>query len=366
MANEIRKILDPRVLSAKFSQTPPADVLMFSETFAVNAETIKDNTYRSMYDPADLKPAPASAIGASAKVATFGDASERSFTMVNSANVMPVSMDVLGALREPNSYAMQDKAKTEIGRLLSKFARRQKRFRNLYISKALTTGVVYMDHNGNILASSSGATETADMQVAAGHQGTCGGLITDYWSNTSANIPKMLDNIDDAAAAAGFPVPTDVWVNKKNLQYLRDNDYFQMWGVHNPEVNQQVLQGYKSGSVVIQDLWGKRWHFVLSYYTDYAGTNRPHIPLTGTGSAVLTGAPGGEWAKFTLGTTYTPGSLDIQSDAMAALNNCREIAGEYAYAKLTDDPVGLKVYMGDKFGFNFNEPGAVWQAAAFA
>ncbi len=35
------------------------------------------------------------------------------------------------------------------------------------------------------------------------------------------------------------------------------------------------------------------------------------------------------------------------------------------YAVLNHNPVKVLGFMGDKFGFNFNEPGAVWQLTAF-
>lgn len=363
MSATVKKILDPRTLTAAYAQKPSADKFIFSEIFYKPDESIKDDTVRSMYDPADLRPAPANRVGASARVIYPGDASEKIFTVQGSFNVVDLPMDVYQALREPGSYTLQDKGITEIRRVLKKAQDRQRRFRNLFISKALTKGVLYIDNASGEFASSSTGASTVDFQMSSSHQGTCGGLISALWSANSTDIAAQLAAINDQAAKDAKPIPTDIWVNAYNLQYLRNNDYFQEWAKRNPEVNDAILRGVVNDEVRMP-LWGKTWHFVSSYYVDSTGTAQPHIPLTGVGSAVFTADPAGDWLFAKNGVSMVPSSIDVVPD-VGNVSSIREIVGEYAYAVLDHNPVRLRMFMGDKFFFGFNEPDAVWQATAF-
>jgi len=314
-----------------------------------------------MYDPADSKPAPGNVPGASARVITLGAARERIFNMFCVFNATDFDANVLKALREPESYQLQSMGRTEVTRVMNKFKNRHRLFKELVLAKVLTKGVVYMDNAGTILESSSGATTTCEFEVAAGHKDSLGGLITGMFSTAGTDIAAIIESIDDAAASANVPPPTDIWINKLNLESLRNNDYFADWATHNEAASTQVLRGG-----MIENLWGKTWHFVGTKYQSSDGTMKPYIPLTGSGSAVFTPPPGGDWVKASNGLTCVPKSIEIKKSVDEVIGQIDTVYGEFMYAKLIDDPVKMIAYMGDKFGFNFNEPDAIWQADAFA
>lgn len=360
MDGSIRQILDPRVLTASYEQMPGSVPTPLSDYWFTNPENIDGDTFRSMYDPADITPAPGNLVGSEARVITMGNASEKVFNMFFTFNKTRFGEDSLNALREPDSYTLQNKGKSEVTRIMNKFVNRQRRFKELVLAKILTAGAVYMNEAGTILESSSGATVSATFQVAATHQGSLNSLITAMFSLPGTDIPTILETIDDAAAAANVPPPTDVWVNKKNLTHLRNNNAFKLWAKQNDVVTSTVLKGG-----MIEDLWGKTWHFSNGYYTAADGTNKPYIPITGQGSLVLTPPPG-PWCKASQGSSLVPKSIEIKASVDELLNNFDVVYGPFAYAKLLDDPVSLLAYIGDKFGFNFNEPNAIWQADAFA
>lgn len=365
MDASVRQILDPRILTAAYAQLPGNVLTPLSDAFYVGTgggaiEEIDDDSFRSMYDSADITPAPGNLPGSEARVLSFGDAKERIFTMFYSFNSINFPEEVMKALREPDSYQLQNMGRTEINRIMLKFRNRQKRFRELVIAKCLTQGKVYMNAAGVVLESSSGAVTTSDFQLPAGNLGNLGGLMTSLFSTATTDIPSILESIDDQATSNSVPPPTDVWVNKVNLQYLRNNNAFKFWAQYNQVSNQQILNGG-----IIPDLWGKTWHFIGTKYTASDGTVKPYIPTTGQGSLVLTPPPGEPWCKTSKGLNLFPGDLNPANDIDAILGNIQKSYGEFAYAKLEHNPVRVRAFMGEKFGFNFNEPGAVWAATGF-
>ena len=205
-----------------------------------------------------------------------------------------------------------------------------------------------------------GGGSSATLDVGARHQGNLDVLLATPFSDPNTDIPAFLESIDDAAASANVPPPTDIWINKLNLQHLRNSNSFKVWARNNQQAAALVLQGH-----LTENLWGRTWHFLGTKYQAADGSMKPYIPLTGQGSLVLTPPPGEAWVKASQGSSLVPRSLNIGSDVDEILNNFDVVYGPFAYAKLLDDPVRLLGYIGDKFGFNFNEPNAIWQAAGF-
>lgn len=360
MDASIRQILDPRILTASYQQMPVMVPTPLTDALFVNPEQVEDDSFRTLYDPADSTPAPGNQVGSEARVIALGNAKEKIFNMIFSFNKTMFGESVFRALREPDSYTLQNMGRTEVNRVARKFANRQRQFKEVVLSKILTTGKLYMDPAGRILENSTGAAVSADFEVASSHQGDLGGLISGLFSVPGTDIPAIIEDIDDAAAQAHVPIPTNVWVNKLNLQHLRNNNAFKFWAQHNPGATDQVLRGG-----IIEGLWGKTWHFVSGYYTAADGSNKPLIPTTGQGSAVFTPPANNPWLKCSVGATVLPKSINVSADIDEALSNLSLAYGSFMYAKLLDDPVRLVGYMGDKFGFNFNEPGAIWQSEAF-
>lgn len=360
MDGSVRQILDPRILSASYQQLPPQSPTPLTDAFFRDPEPIDDDSFRSMYDPYDSTPAPGNISGAEARTISLGDAEERLFTMILTFNKMKVPSTVLQALREPDSYTLQNMGRTEVRRVMNKFDNRHRLFKEVSISKIITTGKLYMDAGGNILESSSGAATSCEFDVPSSNQGNLGGMISAKFDIAGTDIPSILEDIADEAATQNVQAPTDVWVNKVNLQSLRNNTKFQTWAQYNNAATTTVLRGG-----MIEDLWGLNWHFITGKYRGSDGNMKDLIPATGTGSLVLTPPVSGQWLKSSNGLTLLPRSIDVEQGWEAALSNAEKAYGRFSYARLKDDPVAIVMYMGDKFGLHFNEPKAIWQADAF-
>lgn len=353
----VKKHLNPHVMREAYSQVSIDKPTPFTDTFFTNPENVDDDEFTFFYDPADEIPAPMNVPGGSARVVTVGSSKERKMTCFTIFNVQEFKSDLYKALREPSSYQLQDKGRAEIGRLTKKFAARHRLAKELVIAKALADGVVYMNASGEILESSSGAEVTADFEIPANNQGTANGLNPDLWSEADTDIPSVLEAISEQAASDIVPRPTEAWVPYSALQYLRNNDTFIEWAAKNPEYSSKILRGEP-----ILDLWGFNWHFVMDYYTAADGSRKPLVPAT---KAILTPPPGDSWRVAVNGPTVVPSLDGITGSVEEAIGKQNIVHGPFSYAKIEDNPVRISNFAGDKFGFGFNEPGAVWQLTAF-
>jgi hypothetical protein len=371
MDGSVRQILDPRVLAKSYEQTSVSIATPFSDAFwGGEVESISDDTYKSMYDPTDVKPAQGNVAGAPARPIQVGASRERTFNSYYSFNEMNAPGDVLLALREPDSYAIQEKGVTELRRLLRKFRKRHVMFKEVVLRNLIVKGVVYFDAVGNILDSSSGAVITVTTDVPAGNQGNIGGIISALWSVAGTDIFTQLDNIRRTAARSFVPVPNHCWVNAANFYALRNNtgSGLQTYFSRNAELNNVVMRKNDAGEEVeytVTDVNGFTWHFLNAVYQDKDGTAVDAIPVTGAGSVVLTPSPNGDWFAKANGRTLVPNSLEPAATMEESLRNMPYQEGGFFYSKLEHNPVSLKVFEGVKFFAGFNEPGAVWQCTAF-
>lgn len=357
MDSSLEELLQPDVLTASYQQVETVRETPLTDVFMANAQDVDDDTFRFYYRPADVKPAPINHPGGSARVLEIGTAKERFMSLFTVFNSQEFNMSVFNALREPDSRALQRMGRTTITDVLGVFAERHRTLKEVAIAKILSDGIVYANESGEILESSSGATYTADFGVPSGNKTDIGGIITDLFSEPTANIPQMLEQIDDTARQNKVPAPKHVWLHKLNLQYLRENDYFVEWAVRMPDFAQRVLNGE-----AIEDLWGKTWHFLPDYYEAQDGTTKPMIGRT---KAIFTPDPNGTWKKAVRGPTIVPKSVGLADSVDAALNQMDQVWGEFAYAAVEHNPARIMGFFGDKWGFGFAEPSAVFQATAF-
>lgn len=357
MDASVRELLDPHVMREAYSQVANDKPTPLTDTFFANPENVDDDEFTFFYDPADEVPAPLNVPGGEAKVVTVGSAKERQMTCFTIFNVQEFKSEVYKALRDPNSTELQNMGRTEIGRLAKKFAARHRLTKELIIAKALADGVVYINGDGMVLESSSGAKVTCDFEVPANNKGTANGLNPALWSVESTDIAAVLEAISEQAASDIVPRPTDIWLPYSAMAYLRNNDQFVEWASKNQDYTSKVLRGE-----AILDLWGFNWHFLMDYYTAADGTRKRLLPKT---KAILTPPPGDGWKACVNGPTIVPSVDGVAASIDEAIGRQNIVHGPFSYAKLSDNPVRMSNFAGDKFGFGFNEPGAVWQLTAF-
>lgn len=358
MPMNFRALLDPHYLTDSYSQRPGVRAYPLTDMYYVNPQNVADDQFDFVFYPAEMEAAPLNRSGDEARTLTTGDGATRKGSLFVAFNKIRMPMDAVSALREPDSMAMQEKGQLALQNVFDRFSERHAIQKELIVSKILTTGFVYLDAQGNVLESSSGAAVTAEFDVAASHKTNLNGIINKLWSDNTAKILDNCDSIRDQAESENAEAPTDLWVHPLSKRHLRNNDQFIEWCVESGVNADTILRGD-----MIEGLAGFNWHFYGGKYKDATGTMQNYIPVT---QGIMTPPPTGGWLKKSQGLSLVPTDLNIQSDWQTALNSVVPMYGKFSYAKMKDDPLALYLYMGDKFGLNFADPAAVWMPTLFA
>lgn len=358
MNENIRLLLDPRVMTENYSRRSVIRPRTITDDFYQNPENIDGEKFKLFFDPEQQKPVPSNVPGSPANVLELASAKEREVGMLYTYNQVRLDGTVLAALREPNSTALQEMGRTEVSRQIAHFKEKHAIFKEACLASILSRGVVYLDSkSGSIVESSGSSVVTCDFGVSSSHKTNLGGIISALWTVAGTSIAGQLDSIRDQADKDGVETPTEIYLHANNKKYLRANTEFQTWAAHNNRVQDEVLRGN-----IIEGLWGFNWHFVGGYYVGTDGNKKPFWP---TDIATICPAPTGSWIKASAGSNLVPSTLDVQTNVDSALSNMQKFYGGFAYANLSHNPTALNLYMGDLFGLNFVDPDAVWMATAF-
>lgn len=373
--HELATLLDFRELTASYRAADVLGELPFTNDFYINPRDTITDEVELVYFPGSTTPAPLNVRGGpSRKLQNLGG-TKRYATLFYAFNSIRLDSLALRALREPESYTLQEKGRQIVENQVENFRNRHAYMKEAVIASIMTKGRVNIDADGNVLTPTvdsltgaiTDATNTvisADFTVPNSNRGnlndsTDGGAIIDsLWSNSATMISRHLDKIRYRSSKFGRPMPTEVYVHGvPGRKFLRDNAEFKEWAKY---TNQRSVEEVLRGGVIM-DLWGWNWHFIDGTYQDSGGTYRDLLPQT---SAIVCPKPG-PWLRAYRGATDVPRDLNIVGDHMSVLNAYEVVYGQAAWAKLVDDPVALALYMADSFGLSFADPNAIYMPTVF-
>lgn len=299
-------------------------------------------------------PLPLNKKGSPARMVSPTGLQSRRITMSYMFNKIGLTARALQALRDPSNWLLQQMGREEVRRQATDFAIKHAVAKQVYLSKVMVDGIVYLDDNGEILESSSGATTTIDSGVPAGHKAQLnydgsGNLITAAWDVAGTDIMRQLDNLRFAADVENVEPPKHIWLNGQSKFWIRANTEIKSYfsGVERLD---QALMG---DSFELNDYV---FHFYSGTYTAADGTDKPYIP---TNKAIIT-PDLGPWFLNAIGMEILPTSIGVYGSLDESLNSLVEVYGQFGYSRLNENPVELQVYLGDNFQYLFRNPKSVW------
>ena len=210
--------------------------------------------------------------------------------------------------------------------------------------------------------SSSGAAVTVDYSVPSGNKGQLdvfgsGAIIGASWATASTKIITHIRNIKKASIKKTGYQLAHCFYGENIAGYLSSNTEAKEYLARNPAMNQQIL----STGEIPDGFMGLIWHPVDdAFFEDKNGTLQGQI---GADDIVFVPEPSQDWYELVQGSFVIPTNLgSVTPDATAAVGSLTEVFGMYGYAKITDDPAGIKQFAGDTFLPTIKVPGAVFIA----
>lgn len=374
--HSLRQLLNYRFLTAAYNSLPAMGEFVLTDNFYVNTQQAPTREFDLVVFNAARAPAPMNQPGAAARVLTPEGGAKRRGVMFRSFNETPVDGDAIDALREPESDTLQEKGRTTLIQSLEQFNQRQRIQKEVILSMILQFGVVYLDNRGEILVPTMNANGTLtapagyafaltfgvnDAQRGEVNVTVPGGakVVRTKWTEAAADIQAQLEDLRWLSGRAGLPRPNHVWLNSINKRYLRNNTEFKEWAKESGRHVEAVLSGTE-----IEDLWGFTWHWVdYAWDQTQGGTT---YDLIHEDLVVVTPNPGEPWQRAHEGGELISNEVGVVTDLNAALNSLNKVYGRFSYCELKHNPVRLSMFVGENYGFNYAEPGAVYQMNVFA
>jgi hypothetical protein len=224
------------------------------------------------------------------------------------------------------------------------------------LAQMLFQGAVYIDGLGSLLPNSTGARQTFSYNVPTYNQNqlNClngvngGGNIIDHgWQDPACpDIQQQLTNIQVAAlrltgrrirhAIYGRNIPSYLALNVNVSPYMIRNVFPD--GGKNDE--------YLSTGEIPNKLFGINWVPGWSMFYEKDGQNQDLVG--GDQICFIPDVADKGWVGFCEGKVAVPQGL-VYGDVEKMVKDSKWMAGMYAYAKIVDDPMVVKVIYGDTF-----------------
>lgn len=275
--------------------------------------------------------------------------------------------NVLSMLRDYDSYDNAQKAKRLVANNVRTLGTLFANSRIIATATTLGQGSIYVDSDGNLLPSSSGAAETYSHQIPANNIGTVvdnaganifGASGGGSWQSAATDIPLQLRRLMELAAQTHGYEPRVAMYGKAVPSMLTQNDYVLDYLARYEPGRAEYLKD----NTIPQGLFGLDW--VPTWKASMDKDDGTHTSLWGANT--VTFVPGEEdapafWSMFE-GSNEVPTSINVQTDAIEALNSLRTVHGAFGYSVVNLKPLAVSMVMGDTFWPAIKIPEAVYIA----
>lgn len=306
--------------------------------------------------------APTVNYGSAARKMAQEQVTTRTAKCIYSNNYVDHKGSVLNALNGEDRGA-QNRAKMLVDYQTMEFRRKMQNTRISAISSAFRYGAIYLDGDGNILPSSSGAVQTIDLSVPAANKNQIASAISASWATAGTDILGDLSTINlRAVQTSGLPLKY-AYYGKSIPGYLTGNTNVKELMKSDAGLTTQLRQNRIPQGFGIENL---EWRpLVTSFFVDSTGTNREWFPGD---FVVFMPEVTRDWYELLEGRYQIPDTaagMGIQSSD-PSMGDFGSVNGMASWVKKQDDPVGLRHHQADMFLPTFKVPSAVFIADTVA
>jgi len=357
MAKTLEQILGYKTLTG-IMQSPLGGVpSVWDERFFTTTKEIDGDTADMIVVNATRQNAPTVAYGSASRRVNPEVVSGRSGKCIHSFYNMVHKTSTLTALRNMDDANQQRKAQQYIDMQTVEARRRGENLRISALNSIFRYGALYIDANGNLLPSSSGAAMTVDMQVPTNNKNQCNSAISASWATAGTDILGNLSNIKKAAVQNSGRQIRRAYYGSDIPKYLRGNTDIKAMMTSDSAMSASLRQNKIPAGFGIE---GIEWiPLDVAFFVDSENVVREWFP---SDFIVFTPEVDQSWYEMQEGSYLVPGDINTASDAQEALASMETVYGMGSYAKLDHDPVSLKQYFFDTFLPVLRDPAAVYLA----
>ena len=307
---------------------------------------IDGNTFTYTLYSGQQKVMASGAYGAASRPRTAQSVGERAGKTFSFAENMEIKAACLANLLSETGQR-QALGISEVNRMIRESVTVRQNARTAYVSSLFLLNNIYLNGEGNLLHSSSGAVQT----IAAPTPTTLTASAT--WGTATTDVLEDLQRFQaESVAATGYSLRYAIY-GPNVLGYIMGNTDCRDLIIRNPSANAAVLG---AGSGAVFELSGMIWMPArLGFFEDSGGTDRR---FTTDDKVVFLPEVDSTWFEMIEGSTPVPGAA-YSGDAAAVANAIGMQYGPFNYAVNQTDPVGVKMVYGDNFFPAIKVTGAV-------
>jgi hypothetical protein len=291
--------------------------------------------------------------GAPSRSRALYDVGDQDIRMLHEHEDITIELTVMQQLRAFEQYE-QDRGMDWLNFQLTEAGKRIANSRIICTASILRYGNIYLDSDGNLLPSSSGAQLTAgNASIPATHQNQINGNISASWASNTTDIPGDIVNLKIfMKKETGMDLNTAMY-GANVRKYLTQNDY-----VLDYLSRDGAPKGRGGGTTLIystqvpQGIFDiEHWHPVYtSFFEDYNGTlqemwNADLVVWTPS----ISQPDKMTWWGMYEGSYPVPKRLEIMRDGRDPWANHEIEYGQFSYAIPRLDIPAYTIHMGDTF-----------------
>lgn len=296
--------------------------------------------------------------GAKAVKAELRDVGERSAKCIHFNESMELDPLVFKQLQGPNTYE-HDPALYEVERQIESFGTKFGNTRVVAMVQTLKAGSLYFDANGNLLPSSTGASETINFGMSGDNQNQLNGIISGSWAISTSDIVMQLRKLRKRARRlTGLPLRYALY-GENVPSYMFNNASVQQYLARHPTIRDKYLDGLSAGEIP-DGLFNFNW--IPAYEAFYEDANGTNQDLWDADQVTFTPEVNENWWDVAEGSYEVPTTINIQGDGLAAMRSTKTVHGMGGYGLVIHNPVTVESYYFDTFFPLLKNPDAIFQA----
>ena len=286
------------------------------------------------------------------KIVRFGSPSQsreragldnRQVTLIHTKENEKHGEEVLIQLRDFDSPRRQELGRMEIDRQMAIFLMRFQNLRTASVHSMLSRGKISVDGSQNLIPTDTGAEVIIDMQVPDDHKNQADTILDTSWDDPTADIVGQIEDLQVKSAEDtgmllshaiyGSNVLGNLIANNQIGEFLKADG-----GLSTSFGKLKIPDGF------LEMTW---WSGSKALYAQDDGTI---FKWFDPDALVLMPDVSPMWYAMLEGTSAVPTDLgSVMDDPLGSIANLQEVRGPFSYARVTDDPVGIKHIAGDTF-----------------
>jgi len=285
------------------------------------------------------------------------DTVKRTSKCLHSFEHVDHDLGTLVMLQDENNPNMRSIGAQYLERQAAEFRRRFDNTRVSAVNSILRYGAIYLNANGDILPSSSGATQTIDFGRSANNFNQLNGIIAASWATAGTDILSHLAALQVQAVKNGRPIKY-AYYGSAIPGFLTGNTNIKELMKSDALLTSQLRQNKIPAGFGIENI---EWRpLYTSFFQDANGTNQDwfasdNIVFLPEITRDIYEIHEGQYAEPTnSGSSY--------GDASAASRGLKMFNGMGSWAKITDDPPTVRQWAADTFLPVFYDPTSVFTA----